>query len=258
MPQHPPAAAPARVWAASPPGAAPASALDSLFGEAQFREYEPGLVATESPFADRATTSGVSGTVPRRGVSRGQRAMLGVLGGLLAILALVGLFFLGTRLPKLIGAAPAVATSSATPSVTPTTTPTVRAVGPVAPGVHRWDQLLGGECLAPYTGPWVESFTVVDCGTPHPAQMVFRGTFAASTDPAFPGAAALQTQISLLCAAPGVLDLAAAGQYSDAQVQGSYPVTAAQWNAGEHDYYCFISRSSGQPLTGSVAAATSP
>ncbi|MDP9026900.1 MAG: hypothetical protein M3N46_04995, partial [Actinomycetota bacterium] len=60
---------------------------------------------------------------------------------------------------------------------------------------------------------------------------------------------------SLLCAAPGVLDLRAAGQYADAQVQGSYPVTAQQWAAGQHDYFCFISRASGQPLTGSVAVA---
>jgi hypothetical protein len=88
--------------------------------------------------------------------------------------------------------------------------------------------------------------------------MVFRGTFDPATFPTFPGAAALQAQISALCAAPGVLNLAAAGQYSDAQVQGSYPVTQAEWDAGQHDYFCFVSRSSGQPLTGSVAVAAAP
>jgi hypothetical protein len=123
----------------------------------------------------------------------------------------------------------------------------------VAVGIHSWQDLLGGECLNPYASPWAEKFTVVDCSTPHPAQMVFRGTFDPTSVATFPGAAAQQAQISLLCAAPGVLDLGAAGQYNDAQVQGSYPVTQAEWDAGQHDYFCFVSRASGQSLTGSVA-----
>ena len=56
-------------------------------------------------------------------------------------------------------------------------------------------------------------------------------------------------------AAPGVIDLAAASRYTDAQLEASYPVSAAQWDAGDHWYYCFVTRSSKQPLTGSVAAA---
>jgi hypothetical protein len=50
-----------------------------------------------------------------------------------------------------------------------------------------------------------------------------------------------------------VLNLDAAGQYDDAQIQGSYPVTAKQWQDGQRSYYCFVSRSSGQPITGSLA-----
>jgi hypothetical protein len=96
-------------------------------------------------------------------------------------------------------------------------------------------------------------FTVVDCAKPHPAQMVFRGTFDTTTDPAFPGVEKLQAQISLLCAAPGVINLAAAGAYNDVQLQGSYAVDDAEWTEGQHDYFCFVSRTSGQPLTGSVA-----
>jgi hypothetical protein len=140
-----------------------------------------------------------------------------------------------------------------TPSSTPSPTSTAKPVGPIANGVHPWTALLGGECLDPYTNPWAEKFTVVDCTKPHPAQMVFRGTFDTSADPSFPGAEKLQSQISLLCAAPGVINLAAAGAYSDAQMQGSYPVNETEWAGGEHDYFCFVSRSSGQPLTGSVA-----
>jgi hypothetical protein len=144
-------------------------------------------------------------------------------------------------------------TPGSTPLQAPTPTP-APAVGPIAAGVHGWDELRGGECLDPYTSPWAETFTVVGCAVAHPAQMVFRGTYDSGTAATFPGAVALQAQISVLCAAPGVLDPAAAGQYADAQVQGAYPVTAAEWASGEHDYFCFLSRSSGQPLTGSVAA----
>ena len=191
------------------------------------------------------------------GVSRTQKTLIAVAGACVAVLALVALFFLGTRLPTLL--ASSVASPRPTPTRTPTPTPTpTPTAGPAAAGVRGWNELRGGECLNPYTSPWAENFTVVDCAVAHPAQMVFRGTFDPATTPTFPGAAALQAQISLLCAAPGVLDLGAAKQYADAQVQGSYPVTDAEWTAGQHDYFCFISRSSGQPLTGSVAGAPAP
>ena len=226
--------------------------LDSLFGDSRFREYEEGIAV---PPGRRVAPKGARVAPRPPGASRTQKILIliRVVGALVALLALVALFFLGTRLPALLADSTPTPTPTPTRSPTPTPTPTVAPVGPVAAGVHGWNELLGGECLDPYTSPWVEKFTVVDCAVAHPAQMVFRGTFDPATTPGFPGAAALQAQISLLCAAPGVLDLGAAGQYADAQVQGSYPVTAEQWTAGQHDYFCFISRSSGQPLTGSVA-----
>ena len=238
------------------PPADPDSAIDALFGETRFREYQPGVLdPNERPFAARvgqAEPGSPDAPTVRVGVSRAQKVLLSVVGGLVAVLALVALFFVGTRLPALLGPAPAVVIS--TPSSTPSPTSTAKPVGPVANGVHPWTALLGGECLDPYTNPWAEKFTVVACATPHPAQMVFRGTFDTSTDPTYPGVEKLQAQISLLCAAPGVIDLAAAGAYNDVQVQGSYAVNENEWADGEHDYFCFVSRSSGQPLTGSVAA----
>jgi len=48
-------------------------------------------------------------------------------------------------------------------------------------------------------------------------------------------------------------DLTAAAAYPDLQVQGSFPATEAQWKSGQRSYYCFANRSSGQPLTSSVA-----
>jgi len=237
----------------------PDSALDALFGETQFREYEAGVLdSSERPFAARAVqVEPESPDEPpvRSGVSRSQKILLWVVGGLVAVLALIALFFVGTRLPALFAHKAPVVLS--TPSASPTPSSTAKAVGPVANGVHPWDALLGGECLDPYTSPWAEKFTVVDCAKPHTAQMVFRGTFDTTADPSYPGVEKLQAQISLLCAAPGVINLAAAGAYNDVQLQGSYAVNEDEWAQGEHDYFCFVNRSSGQPLTGSVAVPRS-
>jgi hypothetical protein len=229
--------------------------LDALFGESRFARYQDGIAAAP---ARRPAPKGTRVAPRPPGVTRSQKVMIGIAGAVVAALALVALFFLGTRLPTLLASAVATPTPTATRTPTPTPTSTAAPVGPAAAGVHGWNELRGGECIDPYTNPWAEKFTVVDCAVAHPAQMVFRGTFPPATVPIFPGAAALQAQISLSCAAPGVLDLAAAGQYSDAQVQAAYPVTQEEWTAGQHDYFCFISRAGGQPLTGSVAVPKAP
>jgi hypothetical protein len=119
--------------------------------------------------------------------------------------------------------------------------------------VHEWDQLGGGECLEPYVSPWEEEFTVIDCAAPHTGQLVYRGTFPGDATTPFPGEAALASQINLLCSAPGVIDLAAARAFPDVQLQGSFPVTDKQWTEGQRYYYCFVSRSGGEALTGSIA-----
>ena len=256
---------------AQPPTAAPepavpdpTSGLDTLFGDAQFRDYEQappaepvraGPPPTSRPPASRPSGSGPP--APPRSpaehhLTATQRLLLAVTGGLLALVALAGLFFVGTRLAAAPDPAP-TASRVATPKPTPL--PTVLPPGPVAVGSHRWDRLLGGECLGAYPGPWARSYTVVDCAAAHPAQLVYRGRFPDPATPGYPGEAALQAQMSVLCSAPGVIDLAAASQYRDAQIQASYPATAAQWDAGDHWYYCFVSRSSKEPLTGSVAVA---
>jgi hypothetical protein len=249
-------------------GAADA-AIDSLFGEAAFKDYEGESVLASSPFGAGSGNGGAPRPPRAKGgpLPRNQRIMIWVAGSLVAVLALVVLFVVGTRLPTLLGPS-AVATATPTHTATPTPTPTTALVGPVAVGVHEWSDLRGGECLDPFTSVWAEKFTVVDCTTPHAAQMVFRGTFPATAaipstatpaptttpDPdGYPGLAALQAQINLLCTAPGVIDLAVAGAYSDIQFQAAYAADAAEWKSGQHDYFCFVSRSSGQPLTNSVA-----
>jgi hypothetical protein len=234
------------------------SALESLFAEENFRDYQAEPGDSQAPFTRARPAEPVAADTDRAEIPRTQKILLGVAGGLVALLALVALFLLGTRLPELIGPAAApLPTGSASPSPSPSPSATTLPAGPVEPGVWAWDELLGGECLEEYDDPWAEEFTVVDCAEPHPAQMVYRGAVAPSaegvTDDPFPGTAALQGQLALLCSAPGVIDLAAAGQYTDVQFQGSYPATQEQWDAGDRTYYCFVSRSSGEPLTGSLA-----
>ncbi len=238
------------------------SAIDALFGENQFREYTEGLDPSQNPFVRQAEAAanggGVPGdptapagpTGPAPGVSRLQRVLLIVLGSALAGLALVALFFLGTRLPDLLGPSPTVAGPSGTPS--PSGSPSIP-LGPVPPGEYTWDELLGGECLDPFEGAWEETYTVVDCADPHPAQMVHRGLIP---EPAqgvdlYPGEDALQTQALAFCRGPGIFDPAIAGALTDAVVAASYP-TEEVWADGGRDYFCFVTRSSGEPISGSL------
>lgn len=224
--------------------------LDEVFGESAFRNYgdEPLIAgpADSAPGAARAKA-------PRGPILKSQQVLMWVAGGLVALLAIAALYFLGTRLGAASDAPAASPSPTPTDTATPTPEPTALPVGPVAPGSHAWDELLGGECLEPFTDPWAEEFTVVDCGIPHRAQLVDRGTFPDAATQAYPGVDALQSQINLLCTGAGVIDLAAAGQFTDIQVQATYAATAEEWDAGHHDYFCFVSRSSGEPLPLSVA-----
>ncbi len=187
------------------------------------------------------------------------RTLFWVVGGLVALLILIGLFVFGTRLPSMFTAGTptpsSTQTKKATPTPTPTPKPTVIAKpgAPQPAGVSKWSTLGGGECIQPFTTPWAETFTIVDCGTPHAAQMVYTNLFSADPAAPYPGASALANQINLLCTKPGVINLQAASAYPDLQLQGTYPATPQQWADGLRSYYCFASRSAGQPITGSVA-----
>lgn len=236
------------------------SALDALFGETQFKEYEAGLAdPNQNPFArrevdDPAVPGGPGGRRPQAGVSRLQKTLLIVLGSALAVIALIGLFFLGIRLPALLGPAPAVTAPSASPSPSAT----AEALGPVAPGTYHYDELLGGECIDPYTSPWQDEYTVIDCATPHAAQMVRRGDIA--EDPTllgvYPGEDVLQIQVLKLCRVAGIFS-SASSKIKDGVVAGSYP-TEEQWDEGTRSYYCFVTRSSGEPLPFDIALPQKP
>jgi hypothetical protein len=189
-------------------------------------------------------------------MGRPQKALLGVAGGLLAALALVGLFMLGTKLSGIFPTQTPVAEPSAQPTNVSEARPPV--VGPVAPGTYAWNALVGTECLDQYLSPWQEEYIVVDCAAPHSAQMVFHGYFSDESFAPYPGGDELQTRINLLCTAPSTVNYPAASQYADIQIAASYAATAAEWDAGERDYYCFVTRSSTEPFTVSVANAMVP
>lgn len=230
------------------------SGLDALFGESKFVEYEGGPSTSENPFVRRPIdSSGVpeGEQPPGEPVKSPQKLLLWVAGSLVAVLALVALFILGTKLPLILGPAPGALVS---PTMTPTPTPTAVPLGPVAPGEYVWNKLLGGECLDPFTGPWEVKYTVVDCAQPHPAQLVTRGTFPTTEGSfSYPGADALQSQVNLLCTAPTVVDYTKANAYTDIQFEASYAISEQDWFAGNHSYYCFLTRSTGADITGSIA-----
>lgn len=187
----------------------------------------------------------------RSGGSRGNRPFILVGLAVVAVLVLGGLFWVGTLIPGMVSASQPEQTESSTP----TPTQSIPAEGTLPPGTYAWDQLRGGECLGDYSSPWEEEFAVVDCEGEHDAQLVAVGEMSDDESAAFPGEDELASQIYLKCSDPSVLDLAAAGAYGDVQVQGSYPVTEEQWNDGQRNYYCFVNRSSGDPLTGSLVPA---
>jgi hypothetical protein len=256
------------------------SPIDSLFGETQFKDYEgepmvgppptrlnpfagayagaadsaaPLASADPSIAAGRATPVAAMPREPSAPFSKNQKLLFWVAGGVIALLVLAILFAIGTKIAA--APAPVAASKSVTPKVSPSPSPSSipSVAGPVAAGVHLWSDLRGGECVDPYSNPFDLRFTVVDCGAPHPAQMVFRGTFAGASTAAYPGLESLQSQINPLCTAPGVIDLATAGAYSDIQFQASYAATTEEWTKGQRDYFCFVNRVGGEPITGSVA-----
>ncbi len=226
------------------------SALDSLFDESSFVEYEDSIVPVlptrasaggELVVVDRPKATGERAPIPQL-----QKVLMAVAGGLVAVLLLIVLFLAGQK----------IAANAPAPAVVADPTPSASAgpvVGPVVPGEYSWDRLLGGECLSPFVSPWEDTFTVVDCAQSHPAQLLAKGTFPATDDPTYPGVDALQTLAASLCAVPTVIDYAAAAAAPDIQILSSFAADEADWDGGNRTYYCFASRTGGAEFTGSIA-----
>ncbi|MDO4100941.1 septum formation family protein [Clavibacter michiganensis] len=218
----------------------------------------PRAPAPRAPVLDTVRMPAPPAAAHPRGPRGPRRTGLWVGGAILLVLLLVGLFYLGQRLGS--AAAPdAAPVATATPEATPTPspTPTDPVQGPAAAGVQVWDALLGGECIDPYTTPWEEEFTVVDCGSEHHAQMVARVALPQTGD-TFPGEEAVRDSADELCIADTVIDYAAARGYSDVQYQSAYPISQDEWTAGDRDAYCFVSRAGGGTFTNSIGKPQPP
>ncbi|MFE4948772.1 septum formation family protein [Leifsonia sp. NPDC056665] len=113
-----------------------------------------------------------------------------------------------------------------------------------------------GACLQVFPSPWANAYPVIDCASPHIAQVISQGTLPQSASAPFPGAQALNTQVGDLCTAPGILDWNWVAVWNeDVQVELRYPNSAAQWASGDRAYECFVDTYSRHELTGTAVAA---
>jgi hypothetical protein len=233
----------------------PTSAIDSLFGDHRFQDYEEVGVLKTIQVPPTSATQGEPDLVePRAPLATSQKVLMGVAAGLIAALILIGLFFLGEHLGS---AAPATAASKSTnaPSSTPTPAGTG---GAAAPGVQQWSALQGGECIQPFSSAWAVTFTVVACTADHDAEMVFKGKLPDSSEAKYPNSVDFQKEITPLCSDSTAINYAAAASVTDLQVSFSYPPNTTSWLAGDRTYYCFIDRVSGGNLPGDLSVPRSP
>jgi hypothetical protein len=228
----------------------PTSAIDSLFGDHKFQDYEEvGVLKTIQVPPSAGVEDATQPREPREPLPKSQKVLLGVAAGLLAALILVGLFFFGQHLGSAAAdKAKAVSTNASTTTPTPAGTG-----GPVDPGVQQWTALQGGECIQPFTSAWALTFTVVACTADHDAEMVFKGTLPDTSDAKYPNTVDFQKEITPLCSASTAINYAAAASVTDLQVSFSYPPTTARWLSGDRTYYCFVDRVSGGNLPGDLS-----
>jgi Septum formation len=226
----------------------PTSAIDSLFGDQQFQAYEEvGVLKTVQSIPAAAVAD--SPREPRAPLSSSQKVLMGVAGGLIGVLILIGMFFLGQRIGTAQAATPSASSTSGSTNV-----PTPAGAGsPAAPGVRQWSVLQGGECIQPFSSAWAATFTVVDCTSDHDAEMVFKGKLPDSSASGYPTTTQFQTELTGLCSAPTAINYATAKAVTDLQVSFSYPPTESKWLSGDRTYYCFVDRQSGGSLTGDLS-----
>ena len=244
--------------------------LDALFGEGAFQEYQDDLLPADlpNPFAagvfsakavERVEFGGGAQLVPTAApvapaapMPATQKKLLFAAGGLVAALAIVALFLVGTRMAPLFADAPP---PPSVPTAQPTLPPEV--LGPLPPGEYAWTELLGTECIDPFTSPWAQTFTVVDCTQPHAAQLVLTGMFDDSFLDPYPGFDELQARMNLLCSSDEGIDYAVAKGFDDIQVTASYAASESAWANGDRTYACFVQRDGAQ-LNTSVAMPDTP
>lgn len=122
------------------------------------------------------------------------------------------------------------------------------AEGPRAPGLWAWTELRGGECIDGYGGPYAEEYQVVSCQGPHEAQVLIATLLSRDVQAPYPGEGEVAERAREVCDVVPLLDRERAAEYSDLVLEWSYPVNDRQWDEGQRVVYCFVSRSSGEPI----------
>jgi hypothetical protein len=251
-----PAAAPP----AAPPAVAPASnpsangttgvdQLNQMFASTESSAATIPLVSPPVPGSPRGARAKRSETTPRESTPEDQaklrQKLLLTVGGILVAFVMGGAWVVGGI----------VATPAATPEPTETAAPALpTATQP--PGDYPFGELYGGECLNPFVDAWAETFTVVDCATPHAAQVVYAGNLAVDgTYPSYPGDSRIGKAALAACSREDVLDLSAAKKITDLQISAAYSASSVAWDSGDTRYYCFASRTSATPLDASIAGS---
>jgi hypothetical protein len=112
-----------------------------------------------------------------------------------------------------------------------------------------------GSCLQVFPSPWADAYPVVDCASPHIAQVLSKGVLPQPSGAAFPGVQPLNAQVSDLCTAPGLLNWDWVAVWNeDVQVELRYPRTETDWASGDRAYECFVDTYSRHELTGNAVA----
>ncbi|MEY9953670.1 septum formation family protein [Leifsonia sp. EB34] len=192
---------------------------------------------------------------------RGWLILVGATGA--AALALLTVAAVALGVPASHARVDLTASSAAAPPHTPDPGPTPLGLPPRAtptPPVATVPEqpvagIPTGACLQVFPSPRENAYPVVDCASPHIAQVLSKGTLPQSPGTPFPGAQALNAQVGDLCTAPGLLDWNWVAVWNeDVQVQLRYPNSEAQWASGDRVYECFVDTYSRHELTGSAVA----
>lgn len=250
-----------REYADANPFVAPAadSAADAAGGSPTLPEAQLTPVETASARTSRSSaravvepgaesvSAGTSGPSVRSRAAawwaartRSQKQIVaGAAAGAALVVVLVAMFAVGSGIGR--GLAPDAAASDAA------------GPDPVGPGVYSWSALQGGECIEPFDTVWAEEFTVVECDEPHSAQLLHRGEVGPEVT-VYLDAEGWQGITPTLCDAGALLDFDEAAELNDLTWQLSYAGDATVWANGDRGYSCFITRSSGETLDGSLLA----
>lgn len=223
--------------------------LDQLFASTDSSAATLPLITPGAPELTRGARAKRTDTAPRESTPEDQakfrQRLLMTVGGILIAIVSIASWVVGGI----------VATPTAAPEPTETAAPSLpTATQP--PGEYPFELLFGGECLDPFVDAWAKTFTVVDCATPHAAQLVYAGDLAIDgTYPSYPGDSRIGKAALAGCSREDVLNLSAAKKITDLQISAAYPASSVAWDSGDTRYYCFASRSSGTPLETSIAGS---